>query len=117
MTELAYLPQVNRLALSEDPFLRLRKNLPEKISTRADFLRKLRQISAFSQVFGNVQLRQYQIEAANAIVDSVLQQKGLSIVVMFPRQSGKNMLQAQIEVYLMSLLGTHGAEMVKLSPT
>jgi len=117
MTELAYLPQVNRLALSEDPFLRLRKNLPEKIQTRVDFLRKLRQISAFSQVFGNVHLRQYQIEAANAIVDSVLQQKGLSIVVMFPRQSGKNMLQAQLEVYLMSVLGTHGAEMVKLSPT
>jgi len=38
-------------------------------------------------------------------------------VVMFPRQSGKNLMQAQLEVYLMALLAEEGAEMVKLSPT
>ena len=74
-------------------------------------------LKAFQPVFGGVQLRRYQQQAADVIVDSVLRQRGLSIVVMFPRQSGKNMLQAQLEVYLMALLGTQGAEMVKLSPT
>ena len=120
MTELALLPQTTRLGLSvqaADPIARLKKNLPEKIATRVDFLRSLRHIEHFSRVFGGVRLRRYQLEAANAIVDSVLRQRGLSIVVMFPRQSGKNLLQAQLEVYLMALLGTQGAEMVKLSPT
>ncbi len=120
MTELAMGSQTTRLDLSvqaADPIARLQKNLPERIATRVDFLRSLRRIEHFSRVFGGVQLRRYQQQAADVIVDSVLRQRGLSIVVMFPRQSGKNMLQAQLEVYLMALLGTQGAEMVKLSPT
>ena len=88
-----------------------------RLNTRAEFLRGLREIRNFSRVFGRVRLRNYQIEAADAILDSVLGKKGLSFVVMFPRQSGKNMLQAQLEVYLMTVLGGMGAEMVKLSPT
>ncbi len=120
MTDLAFYPQVTRMGLSvqtPDPFAPLRRHLPERISTRVDFLRNLRKIEYFSQVFGKIKLRRYQIEAANTIVDSVLKQQGLSIVVMFPRQSGKNLLQAQLEVYLMVLLGSSSAEMVKLSPT
>lgn len=120
MTEIAFSPHITRLGLSvqhPDTFAQLRKHLPPKFPTRVDFLRHLRQIEYFSQVFGSIRLRRYQLEAANAIVDSVLRQQGLSIVVMFPRQSGKNMLQAQLEVYLMALLGRQGAEMVKLSPT
>lgn len=85
--------------------------------TRPDFLRGLREIQNFSHVFGNIRLRSYQLEAAQAILDSVMGRKGLSFVVMFPRQSGKNLLQAQLEVYLMTMLATAGAEMVKLSPT
>ena len=84
---------------------------------RPDFLRSLRKISNFTRVFGGITLRAYQQAAANAIVNSVLQNQGLSIVVMFPRQSGKNLMQAQLEVYLMALLAETGAEMVKLSPT
>jgi hypothetical protein len=120
MTEIAYAPQITRLGLSAnspDPLQHVRKNLPETFPTRVEFLRNLREVNYFSQVFGSVRLRRYQLDAANAIVNSVLRQQGLSIVVMFPRQSGKNMLQAQLEVYLMALLGRQGAEMVKLSPT
>lgn len=120
MTEIAYTPQITRLGLSAnspDPLQHVRKNLPETFPTRVEFLRNLREVNYFSQVFGSVRLRRYQLDAANAIVNSVLRQQGLSIVVMFPRQSGKNMLQAQLEVYLMALLGRQGAEMVKLSPT
>ncbi len=86
-------------------------------SSRPDFLRSLRKVYNFTRVFGGIRLRAYQQAAANAIVNSVLQNQGLSIVVMFPRQSGKNLMQAQLEVYLMALLAEEGAEMVKLSPT
>lgn len=85
--------------------------------TRLGFLRSLRQVERFTELFSQVRLRQYQQEAARAIAGSVLEQKGLSFVVMFPRQSGKNLLQAQLETYLMVLLAERGAEMVKLSPT
>ncbi len=46
-----------------------------------------------------------------AIARSVLEKRGLSIAVMFPRQSGKNMLQAQLEVYLLTRFARIGAEM------
>ena len=36
---------------------------------------------------------------------------------MFPRQSGKNEIQAQLEAYLLTLLSESPAEMVKVSPT
>ncbi|HPT22935.1 MAG TPA: hypothetical protein PLN80_00135 [Anaerolineaceae bacterium] len=85
--------------------------------SRVAFLRSLRGIERFSQVFGGVRLRTYQEETARAIAQSVLGNRGLSFVVMFPRQSGKNVLQAQLEVYLMVLFAEQGAEMVKLSPT
>jgi len=38
-------------------------------------------------------------------------------VVVFPRQSGKNELQAQIETYLLTLLSQLDTEIVKISPT
>ena len=41
----------------------------------------------------------------------------LTIVVMFPRQSGKNELQAQLETYLLMLYSEDGGELVKVSPT
>ena len=62
-------------------------------------------------------LRTYQVEVAQAIAESVLTQAGLSFVVMFPRQSGKNELQAQIEAFLLARLSTSPAEMIKVSPT
>lgn len=62
-------------------------------------------------------LRSYQREVLDAIFDSVLNHRGLSFVVMFPRQSGKNELQAQLEVYLLTLLSQQPVEMIKVSPT
>ena len=95
---------------------RMRLSEAEKLS-RPDFLRSLRMVGNFTRVFGGIKLRAYQQAAASAIVQSVLNNQGLSVVVMFPRQSGKNLMQAQLEVYLMALLAEEGAEMVKLSPT
>lgn len=84
---------------------------------RPDFLRALRQVEHFTQVLGGITLRGYQLAAARAIANAVLSEQGLSFVVMFPRQSGKNLMQAQLEVYLMALLAERGAAMVKCSPT
>ncbi|RPJ38175.1 MAG: hypothetical protein EHM21_17220, partial [Chloroflexi bacterium] len=66
---------------------------------------------------GGLKLRLYQQDVARAIVDSVLQRRGLSFVVMFPRQSGKNELQAQVEACLLALLAGEDAEIIKVSPT
>lgn len=79
--------------------------------------RLLRNIVLFCEHSSSIILRTYQEDVALAIVDSIIQKKGLSFVVIFPRQSGKNELQAQIETYLLLLYSTLDAEMVKISPT
>lgn len=77
----------------------------------------LREITLFAAHAGGVTLRSYQQAAALAIADSVIHKRGLSFVVIFPRQSGKNELQAQIEAYLLTLYSLTSAEIVKVSPT
>lgn len=62
-------------------------------------------------------LRAYQREPALAIARAARQGEGGVFVVMFPRQSGKNELQAQLEAYLLYLLREQDAELVKISPT
>lgn len=82
-----------------------------------DFRPVFRDPPAFSRYAGRLPLRSYQQEVMRAVVESVMKQRGLSLVVMFPRQSGKNELQAHIEALLLRLLSVEGAEIVKISPT
>lgn len=77
----------------------------------------LQDINHFTELGSQLKLRSYQQDAAALVCRSVLQGLGLSFVVMFPRQSGKNELQAQIEAYLLALLCQRDAEIVKISPT
>lgn len=79
--------------------------------------RSLLDAPLFAENASGLKLRQYQVQVARSVVQSVIQEKGLSFVVMFPRQSGKNELQAQIETYLLTLLSQFPAEIVKISPT
>ena len=74
-------------------------------------------ISVFVRECSPIRLRQYQLSPAYAIIRSVLEQAGRSFVVLFPRQSGKNELQAQLECYLLCVFNLMNAEMVKVSPT
>jgi phage terminase large subunit-like protein len=74
-------------------------------------------INTFTSVASHLTLRSYQKDVASALVDSVIHGKGLSFVVIFPRQSGKNELEAQIETYLLCIFSMEDAEMVKVSPT
>ncbi len=71
----------------------------------------------FTLAASGIRLRHYQRGVLNAIFDSVLNERGLSFVVIFPRQSGKNELQAQLETYLLTLFSNFPVEMVKVSPT
>ena len=62
-------------------------------------------------------LRIYQKGVLSSVFDSVLNRRGLTFVVIFPRQSGKNELQAQLETYLLTLFSNYPVEMIKVSPT
>jgi len=78
----------------------------------------LSDIRLFSRIVVRRPLRQYQLEPASAIVDSVLRRRGLSFAVVMSRQAGKNELSAQLEAYLMNLhQQCRGAQLVKASPT
>ncbi len=77
----------------------------------------LKNIDAFTNTSTGLVLRQYQRQVAERVIESVNKHLGDTIVVMFPRQSGKNELQAQIESYLMALYFALDAEFVKVSPT
>jgi len=72
----------------------------------------------FSRLVVRRPLRNYQLAPARAIVDSVLHQRGLEFAVMFPRQSGKNETQGQVEAYLLNLFQrVPGATIVKAQPS
>lgn len=77
----------------------------------------LRDVVLFVRTTSGLRLRRYQEAVARAIVHSVLHHKGLTLVVIFPRQSGKNELQAQVQAYLLTLLAGNRNEIVQISPT
>lgn len=74
-------------------------------------------VSLFIENASGLKLRSYQRGVAEAVLQSILQGAGRSFVVIFPRQSGKNELQAQLETYLLTLFSEANAELVKISPT
>ena len=64
------------------------------------------------------QLRPYQLEAGNAIMDSVQGKKGHTFTVEIARQGGKNELSSQIELMIMILYGGEPPmNFIKCSPT
>ncbi len=77
----------------------------------------LSDIEPFSRIILGRPLRQYQLEPAHAILDSVLRRRGLTFCVMMSRQAGKNELSAQLEAYLLNLFQIAGGQIVKASPT
>jgi hypothetical protein len=63
--------------------------------------RAMADVDTFIETCSTIKLREYQRGVAEAIFRSVQERAGRSFVVMFPRQSGKNELQAQLETYLL----------------
>lgn len=62
-------------------------------------------------------LRPYQQEISRAIVDSVINKRGLTFAIVLPRQSGKNELQSHILSWLMFRYARKGCRIVSVSPT
>src|SRR6266536_326092 len=75
-----------------------------------------RDVGSFSAYALRRPLRAYQLEAARAIAASVLEERGLTFTVVFPRQAGKNELSAHLEVFLLHHYRRHGGSIVKAAP-
>lgn len=71
----------------------------------------------FMEKLGKVEMRGYQEGPVRAIVRSIVEQRGDTIVVEMARQGGKNEIQAQLEAYLMTLFQDLAGEIVIISPT
>jgi len=78
----------------------------------------LSDVRLFSKIVIRRELRGYQLEPARAIVESVIEGKGMTFAVVMSRQAGKNELSGQLEAYLMNLYQqVRGSSIVKASPT
>ena len=75
---------------------------------RAELARTFSDVGLFSRRVLRRPLRQYQIAPAQAIIDAVLQRRGLTLAVMMPRQAGKNETAAHVEALLLSLCRRRG---------
>ena len=64
-----------------------------------------------------IHLRPFQIQIALAIKDSILNHRSLTFVVVLPRQSGKNELQAHLFAWLLFRYARVGGRIVSVSPT
>jgi hypothetical protein len=62
-------------------------------------------------------LRPYQLEIANAVLDSILHRKGLTFSVEIARQGGKNEISARLERLLLTLNMDQSLQLIKCSPT
>ncbi len=84
---------------------------------RQELRRTLSTIELFSARGLGRPLRGYQLAPARAIVDSVLQGRGLTLAVMMARQAGKNEISAQVEALLLHIFSRCGGTIVKAAPT
>ena len=62
-------------------------------------------------------LRPYQRDIHAAVLESVLNRRGLTFTVEIARQGGKNELSARLELALLILFGARPQDLVKCSPT
>lgn len=76
-----------------------------------------RHFETFTARGGGIHMRRYQLSAANAIIDSVINNKGLSFVVIFPRQSGKDELISNLLAFLCLLYAHRDKGIVVANPT
>ena len=84
---------------------------------RAPIQERSRGLAVFARDFMRITLRPYQLEAAQAVIDSIRERAGRSIVIMFSRQSGKDELSANLKTYLLSRLHMREAGIVEVNPT
>jgi len=71
----------------------------------------------FTACFGQVALRSYQIDAADAVIQSILNRDGETFVWKFARQSGKDETLTALYQYLLTILAHRDASIVAAAPT
>ncbi len=74
-------------------------------------------IADFTATFGLISLRPYQVEAADAVIQSILDKDGETFVWKFSRQGGKDETLAALYQYIMTILGHREASIVSAAPT
>jgi hypothetical protein len=79
--------------------------------------RVAKKFESFTSSGGGMYMRKYQLAAANAILESVMHSKGLSFVVIFPRQSGKDELIGNLLAFLCLLYAHRDTGIVVANPT
>jgi len=72
----------------------------------------LSDIRCFSQLVIRLPLRSYQLDPLHAILDSVLNRRGLEFLLIFPRQTGKNEAVAQLLAYLLNITQRAGGNII-----
>src|SRR5512136_1717403 len=76
-----------------------------------------RTFTRFTERCAGIRLRPYQMEAGQAILDSIRLRRGDSFVVMMSRQAGKDELCANLKVYLLTRFARREAGIVEVNPT
>lgn len=89
-----------------------RKDFPDNL------VESFKDIERFSNVVLTKKLlRRYQLEPAAAIVDSVVNKRGMQFAVVFSRQSGKDEMLAQLLAFFLSRFREAGGNIVLAAPT
>lgn len=78
---------------------------------------RARAFDTFTEKNGGITLRPYQSEPAQAILNSITNGLGLTIVLIISRQAGKDELLANLLAYLMALYANHDKGIVVANPT
>jgi len=71
----------------------------------------------FTSRSGAIKMRPYQLEPAEAIINSIIHKSGLTFVIIISRQAGKDELLANLTAYLMYLFGHREVGIVVANPT
>jgi len=79
--------------------------------------RALGSLRVYARLGNSVHLRPYQLQAANAILESIRTRAGLTFVLVLPRQSGKDEMITQLLAYLLRCLAHKPRGMVVVNPT
>jgi len=77
----------------------------------------MRSVPNFVRLGTGIRLRPYQTRPLGAILNSIDKGLGLSFVIVFPRQSGKDELMANLKIYLMCILSPWEHSIVEVNPT
>ena len=105
----------------DGPIFRDRPEFPEGSNTTRKAVNRFKELLTDPVLFAKgaikTELRSYQCAVAYAIFNSVVNQRGFNFVVIFPRQTGKNELQAHLEVFILTLLSRREVEVIKVAPT